>query len=322
MYKLIISFIIMLNAQFLADLPQQSFQPIKVLMFVFNPIIESENNKKLTELFHWNDPDSLAQIYIADLHEVSGGQLKYHIVNRLEVDDYPVKKDGFQYTDDSFLTCWNNRELCHQPDNVDYEAIIQQFNLIPQIETGVIDEVWLFGFPYGGFWESTMAGNGAFFCNSDPVPNTEDCPRRFIIMGFNYERGVGCMLEDFGHRTESIMRHVYRHKKGDSNLWQQFIQYDKIAADSSGCGNVHFAPNSEKDYDWGNERFVTSNCDDWYNFPNFKGLSRKVNCAEWGNGDMRAHHKWWFNHIPRVEGNTDGVLNNWWFYLVDCNNVD
>ena len=28
-------------------------------------------------------------------------------------------------------------------------------------------------------------------------------------MGFNVERGVGEMLEDFGHRTESIMTHVW-----------------------------------------------------------------------------------------------------------------
>ena len=52
-----------------------------------------------------------------------------------------------------------------------------------------------------------MAGRGAYECNSDPVPGV-DCPRIFVIMGFNYERGVGEMLEDFGHRTESIMTHV------------------------------------------------------------------------------------------------------------------
>jgi len=28
-------------------------------------------------------------------------------------------------------------------------------------------------------------------------------------MGFNYERGVGEMLEDLGHRAESILSHVF-----------------------------------------------------------------------------------------------------------------
>ena len=47
--------------------------------------------------------------------------------------------------------------------------------------------------PYSGCWESTMAGKGAYDCNSPPVPGV-DCPRIFVMMGFNYERGVGEML--------------------------------------------------------------------------------------------------------------------------------
>ncbi|HSJ58221.1 MAG TPA: hypothetical protein VLC95_13640, partial [Anaerolineae bacterium] len=105
----------------------------------------------------------------------------------------------------------------------------------------------------------------------------------------------------------------------DRNLWKRFIQYDKVAPGRAHCGNVHFAPNSQRDYDWGNRTPVDSYCDDWYEFPNFPGKIRRMDCSEWGNGDIRAHHTWWLRHLPRVEGETNGISNNWWWYAVDAN---
>lgn len=294
----------------------------KVMVIIFNPKIEAEQNKGLIELFNWHDPDSLAEVYRNDLKDVSKGYLDYQIVKRVEVDEYPIKLDGFRYTDETFLPAWRARKGFHQPDNVDYNAIFETFDIFNLVEQGEIDEVWCFTFPYSGFWESTMAGTGAFYCNSDPVPNTEHCSRKFITMGFNYERDVGCMLEDFGHLTESVMSRVFQDVPDEQNYWTKFTLYEKIAPGQSNCGNVHFAPNSEKDYDWGNSRFVQSNCDDWHNFPNFKGVSRNVNCEEWGNGDMRGHHLWWLKHIPNTGGKINGILNNWWFYMGDVNNVE
>jgi hypothetical protein len=84
---------------------------------------------------------------------------------------------------------------------------------------------------------------------------------------------------------------------------------------------MHYAPNSLTDYDWGNATPVRSNCDDWLNFPDFKGTWRTVDCRDWGSGDMRAHHKWWFRRLPRAFGSTDGISNNWWLYGVDPNLV-
>ena len=84
---------------------------------------------------------------------------------------------------------------------------------------------------------------------------------------------------------------------------------------------MHYAPNSVTDYDWGNKTRVLSNCDDWLNFPNFQGIVRQVDCRDWGNGDMRAHHKWWFKRLPNAPGHTRGISNNWWWYAVDPNAV-
>ena len=129
------------------------------------------------------------------------------------------------------------------------------------------------------------------------------------------------MLEAFGHRAESIMEKVYERSLPANNLWKKFIRYDQAHPGQAECGNVHFAPNSERDYDWGNPRIVNSHCDDWYNFPNFRGIVKPVSAIEWGGGDIRAHHKWWLNHFPKASGRTNGIANNWWQYIIDPNRV-
>ncbi len=46
-----------------------------------------------------------------------------------------------------------------------------------------------------------------------------------------------------------------------------------------------------------------------------------MDCNDWGNGDIRLHHKWWFNLLPRIEGAAGGIAYNWWKYIVDPNTV-
>lgn len=293
----------------------------RVLLITFNPVIHSAGRRKLSEVLGWHDVGDLTREYISDLRECSAGLVEYKIVDRTEVDVWPVKADGFRYDERTYLQSWNSGSGWHQPDTVDYGAIIARLDLLSRVESGLIDEVWMFGFPYAGFYESIMVGPGAFWCNAPPIPSSAGISRRFVIMGFNYERDVGPMLESMGHRVESHLKHTWRDHRGEENLWERFMLYDKVAPGRANCGWMHSAPNSERDYDWGNPRFVPSNCDDWLHFPDFQGRVRTVNCREWGGGDMRAHHKWWYRHLPKAPGHTHGVWNNWWLYGVDPNAV-
>lgn len=298
-------------------------EPVRpqVLSIIHNPIVRWENGRKLHQVLHWHDPDELAQQYIDDVRQASYGYAHYQIVARVEVDGFPIKEDGFVYDTDTFLYRWRSRTGFHKPDRVDYQRLLEKFAVVSRINLDQIDEVWLFGPPYAGYYESMMVGPGAFWCNAPPLAVSGRCHRRFVVMGFNYERGVGEMLENLGHRVESIMSRVYRRKRGDADLWERFTRYDKTHPGRAECGTVHFAPNSEHDYDWGNPRWVISGCDDWYHFPHFRGERRRVNCREWGYGDVRQHHLWWLRHLPHVEGQTGGIANNWWQYVVDPNLV-
>jgi len=56
----------------------------------------------------------------------------------------------------------------------DYARLIAECDLARKVEAGVIDEVWLFAYPYAGYYESRMAGPGAFWCSAPPLSLPRD----------------------------------------------------------------------------------------------------------------------------------------------------
>lgn len=295
---------------------------LKTLVIVYDPLVDRAAGKKLSEAMKWNRVEDLTEGFTSDILSVSGGLARYQIVERLNVDDFPAKVDGYKYDAQTYLNAARGAANPHMPQEADYYAVLEQFHILERVAKGEIDEVWIFNFPHAGFYESIMGGPAAFWCNAPPLKNTAAAGRRFVVMGFSCERGVGEMLENMGHRAESIMEKTFASLPEDQNLWKRFIRYEKTHPGKAACGTIHFAPNSLRDYDWNNPTPVVSECDDWLNnFPRFKGVTRMVASAEWGNGDTREHHKWWFTHIPKVRGIKNGIHHNWWQYIMDPNKV-
>jgi hypothetical protein len=294
----------------------------KVLVIVYNPLMDPVSGKKLSEQLGWGRVEDLATGFMADILQYSHGMARYQVVERIDLDEFPAKVDGFRYTPQTYMDVLRNISSPHMPQEVDYYAILNQFNILSRIARNEIDEIWVFGFPHAGFYESIMAGPNTFWCNAPALKNTAASGRRFVIMGFSYERGVGEMLESFGHRVESILSKTFERLRGDANLWQRFIRYEKVAPGKAAVGSIHFAPNSQRDYDWNNPSTVKSECYDWLlNFPDFQGDIRNVTTSEWGNGNIRAHHQWWLKHLPHVAGRQNGIHNNWWQYIINPQNV-
>lgn len=309
-------------ASTISNNPPPEVTSLKTLVIVYDPVVDPRSGKKLSEFMHWNRVETLARGFMTDILQTSGGLARYQIVQRIDVDGFPAKVDGYQYNAQTYLNVIRGASRPYMPQEADYYAIIERFNILQLVALREIDEVWVFNFPHAGFYESIMGGPGAFWCNAPPLRNTEAAGRRFVIMGFSYERGVGEMLENMGHRAESILEKTFEGILGEENLWRRFIRYEKTAPGRAAVGNIHFAPNSERDYDWNNAGIVLSECDDWLkNFPNFKGEVRPVTSAEWGYGDIREHHKWWFKHLPKIGGSTNDIYNNWWQYVMDPNYV-
>src|SRR5258708_1375911 len=329
------------HANLVAINPNEPLKVItaRVLLLVYNPIMDQTSGKKLSEVQNWSNPDDLIPGFLSDLEQVSGGLAHYQVTQRVDLDEFPALTDGFRYTPDTFLAVINGTVPPHSPMGIDYNAILTQFNILQNISNDLYDEVWVLAFPYAGLYESIMAGPGAYWCNAPALQNTSASNRRFVIMGLSYERSVGEMLHSYAHRSESIMAQVYdcldfltwAYKPNRSpatispnqnrNLFQRYICFDQIAPGRAALGTVHYAPNSTKDYEWDNATAVKSECYDWLNFPNFKGYVRTLTSTEWGSGDDRAFQLWWLGHMPKVAGRQNSFYNNWWHYIANPNNA-
>jgi len=291
----------------------------RVLVLNFDPILESEGGVRVHEHFGWNDPRLLTTEYLSDLNQSSGAYIRWEITAFEDLDEWPLKTDGFRYTDHTYLEAWRTNGF-HQPDSLDYTRVVEDHDLDRRVREDEINEVILWGFPYAGFYESRMAGPTAYWCNSPGLirPNTP----LYILMGLNYERGVAEALHSFGHRAESILRHVYGSWSGDAqvnHLWDRFSRYDRIAPGQAACGNVHYPPNASADYDYSSLASVWSEANDWLNYPNLTGTVQLLNATAWGRSH-RGFMNWWFTRMPKSQGRAnDGLLHNWWAYLVDLN---
>jgi hypothetical protein len=318
--------------------PAQISNP-RVLLLIYSPVMEPASDKRLGAYMGWPRPDDLIGRFISEILQSSRGLARYQIAQRIEVAEFPALADGFRYTPQTYLAVVRSGGRPHTPAGADYQAILSRFNVLQRIHDRAIDEVWVMGFPYAGLYESIMAGPGAFWCNAPPLRATDESSRRFVVMGFSYERDVGEMLHAYNHRCEAILARVfnsldflawaYKATRTPStiqpgqplNLFERYLLFDQIAPGRAAIGSVHYAPNSARDYDLGNPNPVPSECYDWSRFPDFQGDVRMVADAEWGGGSERAYQRWWLDHLPKSAGRQNGVHNNWWQYVANLDNV-
>lgn len=292
----------------------------KVMVLDFNPIIENQGGMRVREIGGWYSPLALEEEYISEVGQLSGGYLNYQIVNRIDnVDVWLEKSDGFVYNDESYMLAASSDAAAHRPDIIDYNKLLDRYGICDLVNRGEIDELWLWGGPWMGFYEAVMAGPGAFGTNGPPIANTS-CQRQVHIMGFSYQVPVAHMLEDLMHRTEGTMDHVFgsgpRGGAIGSDLWSKFVAYEDKAPGQAGCGWAHFGPNSTRDYEWDNAREVSSDCDDWNNFPNFTGERVLMSCTAWECTHL-GFMRWILGHLPKYSGVSGDGWNNWWKYIAD-----
>jgi len=304
-------------------LPNDSTISPKVMLVVYDPIMDNFGGKRMHQVYG-NDPVTIANGVVADLKADSHGIVNYNIVETDILDAYPYQQDGFQYDNVSFAAARASNQW-HQGSHFDYNRFISENGIAQKIDSGAIDEVWLFTGDTDGFktWESTMAGPNAYFVNSAPVQGV-NTTRDFIIMGWNFERGVGEAIHSYGHRTEDIMKHAYDgvwDQNNPVNNWSKFALIDKNNPGQGGVGDTHFPVNGLTDYDYFDSRIVLSNAPDWAYYPYFKGTTETVNNVAWspdGSDPQRQYLNWFYSWIPHFAGRgPDGRLTDWWIYITN-----
>jgi hypothetical protein len=292
----------------------------KVLLYIINPKMTNFGNQRMTQVYGWGNPVTLANQMASDLLTSSHGKARYQIVETIDDPTFPYLQSGFQYTGPSFHAAWTSNDL--ESGTFDYARFVTEHGLGARIDAGEIDEVWVYAFPGTGMWESAMAGQGAYWINGGAYP-TAGGSRAFVIMGLNYERGVAEAIHSYGHRSESTLSgKIYGqwcHSR--CNTWSRFALLNRDATGLGGLGNVHFPVNGTSDYDYANTSFVLTNADAWLTYPNLNDSTRLVNFREWSPNGVDAHREylnWWYSHMPHVPSKgPDQYLANWWRYLCD-----
>ncbi len=74
------------------DEPLQPLNP-RALVIVYDPAVDSAGGVKLSKHLDWSKVDDLVAGYIADIAECSGGLVQYRVVERVDVDEFPLKAD-------------------------------------------------------------------------------------------------------------------------------------------------------------------------------------------------------------------------------------
>jgi hypothetical protein len=305
-----------------ASATQQEHVRVRVYVLDFDPVMN--DTVPLTVDRGWNDPLVLEDQYRSDVATASGGVVDQRIVRTTVVPAYPVKPGGFTFTNAQYLDCLVDGSPTHCGALIDYTAVLATAyderwgSACDALRKGRVDEVWLWGGPWFGYLEHRLV-----------APHTS-CPRvaqPFVVMGFNYERGVGEMLHDLGHRSESLVQAGI-----GSDLWDRFDgqrgryaqdfacppepdpAHPEVDAANTHAGNVHFPPDAYCHYQYDRDHPVLSDADDWANFPTLTGRQTTVDASTWG-GTQRGFLIWWLGRFPRNAGSSNGVQHDWWRYV-------
>lgn len=299
---------------------------LRVLVLNYDPIVPSEGNSRLSEVFKWNNPARMATQYREAMEYASGGYLTFEIVEWRNLNEIYALQDGFRYTIEEYVKNRKQGKGWRKEIVADYPRLLREQNVAPLVDDGRVDEVWIFSDHYFGLWEASMAGPGAFFINGGVYPEVPT-KRPFAFYGFNYERGVAEMMHNTSHRTEATMNRAYGpwNLKEPTNNWEKFSANRDQSGGLAGVGTCHWPANAASDYDYDNRREASSWASGFLTYPKVDFTRKVVSRDTWSKGpDYHLDYmKWYFAHLPRAAGvNDDGRQNNWLKYIFDFQSYD
>lgn len=301
---------------------------VKVALVLIDPPIAAAGGLRFHERFGWDDPVHLTNAVMDSLDIASEGAVDYQVVATYDEPILYAALEGTVISVDSMYRLflepgWATFHHLEQTGGFafDYNGLLDAHDFCTQSNNKEIDEIWVYSMPFTGMYESRLTGAGAFWYNSPPLDGNT-CVDQIPIMGYNYERGVAEAMHSFGHRVESAMVHTFGrwdYNAVDKNDWEKFASYDKVVPGGANIGNIHYPPNAVSDYDYKNPTPVTTYADNWARYPFLFQDHRTVTCSEWDCSQL-GFMSWWYHHLPHYTcKNKNGILNNWWPYIVDYN---
>jgi cysteine-rich repeat protein len=310
----------------------------KVLWLIYDPILSG--GQRLHTKYGFNDPFPLVPQIISTLQSASHGYANYQNVEVKDLNAFPPQTNRATFTEATYDQCFNGTDC--GPTRYDYGKAFQDLNICSRIQSGEVDEVMIYGADWFGMDEFAFKIPGDRIPYNTPTNlwlyewrkyNLPDCGKTYFVMGFNSPVGLDNAIHSFGHRVESALSLTVGRgywdgcPGGPAGLtdWDRFtcIDINKTAsgANVAGCGNVHYPPNGQSDYDYGNTRSVSNACQSWQNYPFTTPTLVNQTCSTYGC-DQIGYMQWWLGSLPLKNGVTsNGNLRNWWKYAIDFDNA-
>lgn len=302
---------------------------VRTAVVVYNPVIsncfEGAHGGLLSEEREWGNPTNTVENVVNWWRQCSRGMVNIEIkgwTNLYAV--FPSDKGYRPAVKDVFAAAVARKEK--DMGAMDYLGSLT--NDTPWVwkglKDGELDMVFYVIYPFGPWAnESKMFGAGASWFNAGGGEAPLD--RCFFSVMPTSER-QDTPMENFGHAFESIMANYYANG-GDwgwhpeFNEWSLFTrQISNTNANFTQVGFVHYAPNTPRDYLWGESKLVYSYAPGWLRYPDMlKVPPTKMNARYWGGGVNPNHKQWLFYHAPQRYGLYRGHLMNWLTYLFNLN---
>ena len=105
----------------------------KVLLIVYDPVMDKASGTTLSQSQKWYRVSDLITGFMADMLEVTAGLVRYQIVERVDLDEFPAKTDGFRYTPQTYLDVLTRKSTPHMPQEADYTAILTKYNILQRV---------------------------------------------------------------------------------------------------------------------------------------------------------------------------------------------
>ncbi len=306
----------------------------KVAVVHYDPT-HPTTGQRLSDYMGWADANARTSSFVSLIQSASGGYLKYQVVDFIVLNKFPDKRfTSATYTWASYQACRSDTSLCIMPDDADYHTLMNvDTNLASRIQTGQVDEVWVYGGGYFGFDEFAFK-----IPDDQPMYNPQpynywlydgrkkDLPatnRTYFVMGWILENGFDNQIHSYGHRIESTLAlsppgKGFWHRCNNTSAYTQFICIDQDSPGAAACGDIHYPPNATQDYQYNSTKWVRSNCESWENFPHGFTPATWINAAEWGK-TQEGFLSWWLSYLPASSGTNqlygDLMRNNWWYYI-------
>jgi hypothetical protein len=299
----------------------------KVIVLIYDPPVPSHGGNSLIAAIKGNDPIEYSHILANVIREASWGYLNYEIVDIIKSPTFPIKADGFRYTEESYFAARKDNRW--QPTTSSYRGFFTENGLLERVKREKITELWVWGASGMHMDELAMyipnryarygPTDNPWFYRPYDIP--EELGRTTWVMGFNYEVGPDNMIHSYVHRIESMAALAFGDGIWDTSAkrdpWNVFswLEMDHIGAPSM-VGNCHVPPNGQNGYDYNNKRTVMSWSDNWRRYPDLRGEPRKVSSQEWGTNQF-GYMKWILERVPKFPGFTKFGYNNWWVYIAN-----